>query len=114
LYISFLSKCCILTAGAGQKKLDKVICPDVWKDGANNTIESGGRKKNENKLLGRNRRKMEPYGKKGSMYTTKCKLCNEGMKTTGHYCQKCAYKKGICAMCGKKILDTAMYSQSTY
>ena len=29
------------------------------------------------------------------------------------YCQGCAYAKGICAMCGKKILDTKNYKQST-
>jgi hypothetical protein len=38
-----------------QKKLDKVICPDVWKDGASNTNE-GGRKINENKLTGANKK----------------------------------------------------------
>ena len=29
-----------------------------------------------------------------------------------HYCQQCAYKKGICAMCGVKILKTQGYRQS--
>ena len=27
--------------------------------------------------------------------------------------QGCAYQKGICAMCGKQILDVAGYKQST-
>ena len=30
-----------------------------------------------------------------------------------HYCQECAYKKGICAMCGVKILKTKNYKQSS-
>ena len=37
----------------GEKKLDKVITPDVWKDGARNTTggKDGGRKLATNKLL---------------------------------------------------------------
>lgn len=31
--------------------LAQVICQDKWKDGARNTMESGGRKIGENKLL---------------------------------------------------------------
>jgi hypothetical protein len=34
----------------------QVVCPDKWKDGAKNTIEGGGRKINENKLLAKNKR----------------------------------------------------------
>ena len=34
----------------------QVICPDKWKEGATNTIESGGRKLNENKLLTKKKR----------------------------------------------------------
>ncbi len=30
-----------------------------------------------------------------------------------NYCQECAYKKGICAMCGKKMLKTKNYKQSS-
>lgn len=34
-----------------EAKLGKVITPDPWKSGARNTVESGGRKVNENKAL---------------------------------------------------------------
>ena len=34
-------------------------------------------------------------------------------QVNSHYCQECAYKKGICAMCGHKIIDTKMYKQSS-
>ncbi|WJX77917.1 hypothetical protein P8452_61185 [Trifolium repens] len=37
-----------------QKKLSKEIVPNKWKEGASNTIEGGGRKINENKLLSKN------------------------------------------------------------
>ncbi|KAK2416208.1 cysteine-rich PDZ-binding protein [Trifolium repens] len=39
-----------------QKKLSKEIVPNKWKEGASNTIEGGGRKINENKLLSKNSR----------------------------------------------------------
>lgn len=29
-----------------------------------------------------------------------------------HYCGKCAYKKGLCQMCGKKIIDVKIYRQT--
>jgi hypothetical protein len=40
-----------MVCAACEKKLQKVACPDKWKDGSSNTIESGGRKINENKAL---------------------------------------------------------------
>jgi hypothetical protein len=33
-----------------------VIVPDKWKEGASNTLEGGGRKINENKLLSKKNR----------------------------------------------------------
>jgi len=88
-----------------QKKLGTVICPDPWKAGARNTLESGGRKVNENKLLTKAKR-FTPYNKV-------CRLCKMQVHEDGAtYCQTCAYKRGICAMCGKQILDTSMYKQS--
>ncbi len=36
----------------GEKKLDKIACPDVWKDGSRNTSgKDGGRTIGGNKLL---------------------------------------------------------------
>eukprot|EP00727_Mastigamoeba_balamuthi_P009325 m51a1_g5014 putative cysteine-rich pdz-binding protein (96) ;mRNA; r:272957-273449 len=80
-----------------------VICPDPWKSGARNTIEGGGRKIGENKLL----------AKRFVPYSRSCKVCKQKLVSPGMYCQGCAYKKGVCSMCGKKILDTKMYCQSS-
>ena len=39
----------------------------------------------------------------------KCRLCKMMVHhVAAHYCQNCAYQKGICAMCGRKIANTAM------
>ncbi|XP_076311504.1 cysteine-rich PDZ-binding protein [Tachypleus tridentatus] len=92
-----------------QKKLGKVITPDTWKDGARNTTESGGRVVNENKALTSKKARFSPYSK-----FDQCRICRQKVHQLGsHYCQACAYKKGICAMCGKKLLDTKNYRQSS-
>uniref|UniRef100_A0A7N0REN3 Cysteine-rich PDZ-binding protein n=1 Tax=Kalanchoe fedtschenkoi TaxID=63787 RepID=A0A7N0REN3_KALFE len=88
-----------------EKKLAKVIVPDKWKEGASNTTEGGGRKINENKLLSKKNR-WSPLG------TTKCIICKQQVHQNGKYCHTCAYSKGVCAMCGKQVLDTKFYKQS--
>uniref|UniRef100_A0A2K6P3R4 Cysteine-rich PDZ-binding protein n=1 Tax=Rhinopithecus roxellana TaxID=61622 RepID=A0A2K6P3R4_RHIRO len=90
-----------------EKKLGTVTTPDTWKD------ESGGRKLNENKALISKKARFDPYGK--NKFST-CRICgkNNSVHQPGsHYCQGCAYKKGICAMCGKKVLDTKNYRQTS-
>ncbi|CAH0392946.1 unnamed protein product [Bemisia tabaci] len=92
-----------------EKKLGKVITPDPWKSGARNTNESGGRKIGENKAITASKARFNPYT---TRFET-CRICRQKVHQVGsHYCQACAYKKGICAMCGKKILDTKNYKQS--
>ncbi|XP_018023017.1 cysteine-rich PDZ-binding protein [Hyalella azteca] len=93
-----------------EKKLGKVITPDVWKSGARNTTESGGRKINENKLLTSKKNRFNPT----TTQFKECRICRTKVhQVGGNYCQACAYKKGICAMCGKKVLDTKSYCQSS-
>lgn len=92
-----------------EKKLGKVITPDPWKAGARNTTEGGGRVINENKALTAKKARFTPYGK-----FAECRICRQKVHQVGsNYCQGCAYKKGICAMCGKKILETKNYRQSS-
>ena len=96
-----------------QKKLDKLVTPDVWKDGARNTIggNDGGRKLGMNMLLkNRAKNKFSPFGggKFASCKACKKKLLEKSMK----YCKECSYKKGRCQSCGVKVLKTKMYRQS--
>jgi len=86
-----------------EKKLPKVSAPDPWKAGSRNTNETG-RKINENKLLA-SKNRFTPYDKK-------CTICKSKVPA-GIYCQGCAYKKGLCSMCGKMILDISSYKQSS-
>ena len=43
----------------------------------------------------------------------KCRIC-KGIchQMLYYYCQSCAYQKGICAMCGKKLHDTSNHCQT--
>jgi len=110
-----------------------MLIPCCYADGARNTIESKHLKINANSVL----IKKQPYVhfspsvcRVRPMLTvsillcsvipswhravnSKCKLCKSALHQPGHYCQACSYKKGICAMCGVKILDTKFYKQSS-
>ncbi|XP_076095763.1 cysteine-rich PDZ-binding protein-like [Mytilus galloprovincialis] len=71
--------------------------------------EGGGRKIGENKALTAKKNRFAPY--EGF---AKCKIYRSSVHQKGsHYCQGCAYKKGICAMCGKKIIETKNYRQTS-
>ncbi|CAG9797419.1 unnamed protein product [Chironomus riparius] len=91
-------------------KLKHVATADPFKKG--NTLKekagtSSGRAINENKALSAKR--YDPM-----TGIRKCRICQAKMHQEGaHYCQTCAFKKGICSMCGKKILNTKSYRQST-
>jgi len=89
-----------------QSKLKKIITPNVRRTTEErNTAAS---KLNENKLLtSKSRSRLTPYGRN-------CKLCKCSVHLEGaHYCNGCAYKKGICSMCGKKVVNTKMLNMST-
>lgn len=47
----------------------------------------------------------------GGGISKKCRLC-KGMLHANQelYCQHCAYKNGLCTMCGKQVQDTSMYA----
>lgn len=74
---------------------------------------AGARKVGENKLLSKSNR--------FSPLDAKCKICKQRVtQERATYCQctwsadaACAYKKGLCAICGKQILDTSRYKQSS-
>ncbi|KAG8914345.1 hypothetical protein FRC03_009830 [Tulasnella sp. 419] len=89
-----------------EKKTSKLAAPDPF-----TATSSSNRKIGENKLLSR------PGGassSKSKPYDRKCKDCKQTV-TQNHakYCHGCAYKKGICSMCGKVILDTTPYTMSS-
>ena len=42
----------------------------------------------------------------------KCLVCKQQLHQTAQYCQTCAFKRGLCAMCGKQMLDVSKYKQT--
>ncbi|WWC91623.1 uncharacterized protein L201_006569 [Kwoniella dendrophila CBS 6074] len=101
-----------------EKKLSTVAAPDPFQP------SSSTRKIGENKLLSA-RARASPYAKpgaagsgtkKGSInpYGNKCIDCKQSVQqNNATRCQKCAYKKGLCAICGNIVLDVKGYKQST-
>jgi len=109
-----------------EKKLGITATPDPWKQGCRNAIDTNSVSKQDNKQL-------QTIGKiktlSGSKVSSKsalktgsssvmysfgaCRICKQKVHEPGrHYCQSCAYKKGICAMCGVRILNIKSYKQS--
>ena len=94
-----------------EKKLKKLITPDVWKKGARNIIggKHGGIKLGVNKLIEK-RKKFGKFG--GKLSICAGPNCKKKLKDNDKYCSMCAYKLGRCKMCGIKILKIANYKQS--
>lgn len=84
-----------MVCGKCEKKLSKVACTEKWREGDETAGTSSGRKINENKALSKKKR-WQPY-------TAKCLTCKGPLQAEYKYCQKCAYAKGLCAMCGKQV-----------
>jgi len=93
-------------------KLNKIIVADTWKSGSRNQTSDGGRKVGENKLLASQKKnRFNPLA--GDRFE-KCRICKQKIhQINAKYCQDCSYKKGICSMCGTKILKTKNYKQAS-
>lgn len=91
-----------------ESKLSRGVCPDPWKSGSrNNNDQVNGRRIGENKALGKSyaAHRHNPYAKAA------CSVCKQPVSQNGgKYCQPCAYSKGVCAICGKQVLDTRFYA----
>lgn len=92
-----------------EKKLKKLVTPDVWKKGARNIIggRHGGIKLGVNKII---EKKKYKFG--GKLADCKGKNCKKRLKDGEKYCNLCAYKEGRCKMCGVRILNTKSYKQT--
>ena len=42
----------------------------------------------------------------------KCRICKSKVQNKMNFCNDCAHKKGICAMCGKKAVDVSSHKMS--
>ena len=87
------------------KKLSTLSAPDPWKGASSGIAGGAARRVDENKALRKGVRS-NPYG-------NCCKICKMKVQQNhATYCTQCAYAKGICAVCGKQVLDTSMYKMS--
>mmetsp|Transcript_6104 Transcript_6104/g.10071 ORF Transcript_6104/g.10071 Transcript_6104/m.10071 type:complete len:106 (-) Transcript_6104:60-377(-) len=103
-----------MVCGKCQKKLSKNITPDTHKwtgqANVNKSKQTKTSKLAHNSLMEKRKQKKKKFKKGGD---GKCRICKGVVhQKLYYYCQPCAYQKGICAMCGKKLLDTSKYCQS--
>lgn len=82
------------------KSTTGLAAPDAWRAGGRDLTKAG-----ENKLLKKGVRS-NPYGNCCTICKMKVQISNAS------YCTPCAYGRGICAVCGKQVLDTTMYKMS--
>ncbi|KAF1314951.1 Cysteine-rich pdz-binding protein, partial [Globisporangium splendens] len=77
-----------------EEKLSKLVVPDKWTDGARNTTggKDGGRKIGGNRLLKKRAERQWTDGRCALLYGDDA---------------------GICAMCGRKVLDTKEFNMSS-
>ncbi|KAI1706416.1 microtubule-associated protein CRIPT domain-containing protein [Ditylenchus destructor] len=74
----------------------------------NKSSPGSSRVTNENKLISSAQK-----FKAGRDEFKKCRICKKMTHhISAHYCQSCAYQKGICPFCGRKVLETKNYRQS--
>ena len=81
------------------------IVSDGWKEGANNY---GKVQPTDKRITAKEIN--NPYTKTKNRT---CKICKVASLPDGHYCTTCAFKKGICRMCGTKIVNTTTEYRST-
>jgi hypothetical protein len=87
------------------KKLSKLATVNVDRNKAGSS--SSGRVTNENKLLSSKQKFKATTGN-----FRKCRICK--MMThhvCANFCQNCAFQKGICFCCGRKMANVAMSRQ---
>eukprot|EP01029_Cantina_marsupialis_P029040 TRINITY_DN778499_c0_g1_i1.p1 TRINITY_DN778499_c0_g1~~TRINITY_DN778499_c0_g1_i1.p1 ORF type:complete len:109 (-),score=21.65 TRINITY_DN778499_c0_g1_i1:175-501(-) len=100
-----------------EKKLARLVTPDVAKAGKSSGKGVPGRRSFGNEILSKRRdlrRAMKgPIKEDSKKMYRKCRICKGGCSLIGaNYCQSCSYEKGICAMCGRKTADTRGYNMT--
>ncbi len=93
-----------------QNRQSRPIVPDKWKASTSSSSSSAVgaiRAGKTNRLLAA-RKDASPWIPDQS----RCRLCKSRVQPLMHYCNDCAHKKGICAMCGKKTVDISSYKMS--
>ncbi len=98
----------------GAKKGEKESRPDAWREGKRGYAagKDGEVRVGVNKLLETRREGRLKVGIADEFKARKCKICQGKVGRPMRYCGKCAYKKGLCQRCGKKVIDVKIYRQT--
>uniref|UniRef100_A0A915DPF1 Cysteine-rich PDZ-binding protein n=1 Tax=Ditylenchus dipsaci TaxID=166011 RepID=A0A915DPF1_9BILA len=114
--LSFGTTGCVVAKTKLDKKysmfdgLRKMYCKAlaVGNCSTNKNVPGSSRVTNENKLISSSKK-----FKAGRDDFKKCRICKHMTHhISAHYCQSCAFQKGICPFCGRKVLETMNYRNS--
>merc|ERR1719158_338778 len=100
-----------MTCDKCEKKLGKIITNDPLCHKAHNSNTSGSgpssRKVGGNKLLEKRSDRYDPSRKLNkNVHYRRCKICDQIVHQKHfRYCHKCSVMKGICSICGKRMIN---------
>lgn len=96
-----------------KKKLTTICVPDKWTDGARNVASTSS---NAGIKVGKTNKLLSKLKSTSAMPSApvkfSCRICKNKVQTNMNYCNDCAHKKGICTMCGKKVVDVSQHKMS--
>jgi hypothetical protein len=85
------------------RKNEKLVTPVMYSESSDKTGASKSVIKNM--ILHKRKYEFDPMG-------IRCLTCKGRVENKNKYCLTCAYKNGICEMCGKKLVNTKLYKYS--
>ena len=96
-----------------QTKVTKLAVPDKWKDGARNSVGStGSSASGGSKALKTNKALIGKFKVETTSQHKICRICKSKTQPPHNFCNDCSHKKGLCSMCGKKVVDTSKHNMS--
>ena len=97
-------------------KLTVLANPDKWKDGSKNNITSSTSTTSSNSTtttgnggpikVGKSNKLLQKSNEQWISKSLHCRICKTKTLLNYNYCNNCAHIKGICTICGKKIIDS--------
>ena len=96
-----------------EKKLGSLVVADKWKAGATSRAPQSAGPSSSSSMSKLAEKRAARLAEAGGGMARQCRICKVRVGDGRYYCNGCAYKKAICAMCGTKIGDTKLYKRSS-
>jgi len=98
-----------MVCGKCEKKLAKLSTPDVRRTFGKGSSLGYGKVEEQSRRIGSDTLSKSFKQSRAAPYMKKCFTCKRSMYQDGMHCAGCAHQKGLCTMCGKKIVDISSF-----